>query len=69
MDCYIVRIYRRDTTDGRAVAGLVETVGLDKKEVFRNPEELWSIIGPKKRRRALKKEVAQARHGTSPCSG
>lgn len=47
MDCYIVPIYRREEHDHRVVAGLVETVGLEKRERFSGPEELWKILCPK----------------------
>lgn len=59
MDCYIVRIYRRDEEDKLKVSGLVETVGKEGAEGFCNAEELWNIVGTrkiKKIRSACKKQ-------------
>jgi hypothetical protein len=44
MDYYIVRIYRRDERNEQNMVGLVETVGLDGKSVFKNQDELWRIL-------------------------
>jgi len=58
MECYIVRIYRREEQDNRIVVGLVETVGIERKERFSGPEELWKILCSKKgARRGNKREA------------
>jgi len=44
MDCYIVRIYRRDEKDSRNIVGLVESVGIEQKTPFKGSDELLSII-------------------------
>ncbi len=45
MDCYIIRIYRRDESDERNIVGLVEIVGMEEKRPFKGTEELISILG------------------------
>jgi len=45
MDCYIVRIYRRDEKDAQNIIGLVETVGVDEKQPFKGTDELITILG------------------------
>lgn len=64
IDTYIVRIYRRDETDREKTTGLVEIVGSDKKEQFRNREELWNILAcehPKTENSMRKSHAAQKR--------
>ncbi len=43
MDCYIVRIYRR-TGEPPELAGHVEKVGTEMKEIFHNSSELVKIF-------------------------
>jgi hypothetical protein len=69
MDCYVVRIYRRDGKKSRILIGTVEAVGTDKRFGFSNIEELWEILRRRKGRdlcappfpqRRLRKEVMSA---------
>jgi len=48
-DSYIVRIYRRDRTNPRLVAGTVEEVGVEGKKGFGSFEELRGILADAKR--------------------
>jgi hypothetical protein len=55
MDCFIVRIYRREENDPQGVCGLVETVGRGDKKSFAGSEELWNIISSNsKKKRPIK---------------
>ena len=44
MDSYILQIYHRDMRGTRAVVGMLETPDGNARYVFRNVEELWSIL-------------------------
>ena len=44
MDSYILRIYQRDIQGAHAVVGILETPDGNTRCVFRNVEELWSIL-------------------------
>lgn len=44
MDCYIVRIYRRDENDSRNIVGLVETIGIEERRAFKGTDELITIL-------------------------
>jgi len=44
MESYIVRLYRRDTTNPEKLVGLIETVGLDKTRSFHTVSELVAIL-------------------------
>jgi hypothetical protein len=44
MDSYILRIYHRDIQGSHAVVGTLETPDGLARYVFRNVEELWSIL-------------------------
>jgi hypothetical protein len=44
MDSYILRIYHRDIRDSHSVVGMLETPDGNARYVFRNVEELWSIL-------------------------
>ena len=47
---YVVRIYRFEENNPRALVGLVEEVGQKGKKAFTNFDELWEILNPPKRR-------------------
>ena len=48
MDNYIIRIYRRDEEEPNEVVGVVELVETEKKQKFKNMDELVRILrGPK----------------------
>ena len=54
MECFIVRIYRRDALNPQRMAGQVELVSRDKTKVFKNVDDLLKIMleqadGQKKR--------------------
>jgi len=44
LENYIVRIYRRDHDESAKVAGIVESVETDKKQAFKNMDELAQIL-------------------------
>ncbi len=46
-DCYIVRIYRRDSEDLQKIAGIVEAVGSEESHPFKTFEELTKIMSEK----------------------
>jgi len=50
LESYIVRIYRRDHDKPVEIAGIVESVEAEKKQPFKNMDELSRILcGPKKK--------------------
>ncbi len=64
MDCYIVRIYRREKNDPQGVWGLVETVGREDKRSFAGSEELWNIISNNKKKPIKGLSFPDVRKGT-----
>jgi len=44
MECFIVRIYRRDANNPLTIAGQVELVGIDKTRVFTTADDLLKIM-------------------------
>jgi hypothetical protein len=44
MECYIVRVYRRNEPEPQNIIGLVETVGTGGTKPFRNAGELLDIL-------------------------
>ncbi len=46
MESYLIRIYRRDKENPEGVIGIIEEIGAEKKEPFRNLSELGKIICP-----------------------
>lgn len=58
MNVYIVRIYRREKNNPRAIVGTVEQPEIDGKKAFTNLDDLWGILnsgkddGPKKKKMA-----------------
>ena len=50
MDSYIVRIYRRQTTNPHEIVGVVENVELEETMAFKTVDELWEILAEHKRR-------------------
>jgi len=44
MDCYIVRIYRRDEDEPGNFIGVVEAVGLAEQKPFKDAKELVTIL-------------------------
>ncbi len=62
VDNYIVRIYRRDEEDLRKIAGIVEQVGKEEKQAFRNLDELWTILkSPESRLSRKKKDITKGK--------
>lgn len=49
MESYIVRIYRNAHENLRDIVGVVEIVGAEETVAFRNIDELWGIINPRKK--------------------
>jgi hypothetical protein len=60
LENYIVRIYRRDQDRPSEIAGLVELVEAEKKQAFKNMDELSRILcGPEKKLIPQKKKSNQ----------
>lgn len=60
MENYIVRIYRRDQDRPSEIAGLVELVEVEKKQAFKNMDELSQILcSPMKKKRRKRKKSSQ----------
>lgn len=43
-DYFVIRIYRRDTSDPSRMEGIVEVVGSDQAIPFATPMELWALL-------------------------
>ena len=60
MENYIVRIYRRGQDKPDEIAGLVELVEVEKKQAFKNIDELSQILcSPMKKKGRKKKKSSQ----------
>ncbi len=60
MESYIIRIYRRDHDKPVEIAGIVESVGAEKKQAFKNINELSRILcAPEKRTSRKRKKPTQ----------
>jgi hypothetical protein len=60
LENYIVRIYRRDQDRPDGIAGLVELVEAEKKQAFKNMDELSRILcSPEKKKRSKRKKANQ----------
>ncbi|MCW9098516.1 MAG: hypothetical protein OQJ93_14115 [Ignavibacteriaceae bacterium] len=60
MENYIVRIYRRDQHRSDEIAGLVELVEAEKKQAFKNMDELSHILcSSEKKKRPKRKKASQ----------
>jgi hypothetical protein len=57
MDCYIVRIYRRDPNAPEGVAGTVELVECQLVKPFQTIGELTEILSPAAGQRARRKKI------------
>ncbi len=55
-DTYVVRIYRRNTQDPRAVVGVVEVIGGEEEKTFKTFEELRRILHPARTRGMVDKK-------------
>jgi hypothetical protein len=56
LENYIVRIYRRDHDESIKVVGIVESVETEKKQAFKNMDELTRILCNPKRKSSPKKK-------------
>ena len=61
MDSYIVRIYRRQTTNPHELVGVVEDVELEETMAFKTVDELWEILAEQKRLSSLRSRVGPTR--------
>jgi hypothetical protein len=60
LENYIVRIYRRDQDRPDEIAGLVELVEVEKKQAFKNIDELSQILcNPIKKKGIKRKKSSQ----------
>ena len=60
MENYIVRIYRRDHDESVKVVGIVESVETEKKQAFKNMDELTRILcNPKGKSSPKRKKPTQ----------
>ena len=64
MDSYIVRIYRRQTTNPHELVGVVEDVELEETMAFKTVDELWEILA-KHQKRSVQKNRDRLRRGAS----
>ena len=55
MDCYVVRIYRRDPKDPGGVVGVVERAGAEGERTFHDLTELMAILASTGTNRELAK--------------
>jgi hypothetical protein len=56
MNCYIVRIYRKEQDNPRMFVGVVEEVGKKGKRAFMNLDDLWEIMNPREKKREKAKQ-------------
>ena len=64
MENYIVRIYRRDHDKPAEIAGIVESVEAEKKQSFKNMDELSRILcGPERKLATKRKKSNQDNDG------
>ena len=61
MENYIVRIYRRDQNRPDEIAGLVELVEAEKKQAFKNMDELSQILCSPEKKNPKRKKSSQRR--------
>ena len=61
MESYLVRIYRKAENNPRVLVGVVEAPGVREKKAFSNLYELWDILNPVKKVRALSKKSKNSR--------
>jgi hypothetical protein len=58
LESYIVRIYRREHDKPIEVAGIVESVETEKKQAFKNMDELARILCSPEKKSFLKRKRA-----------
>jgi hypothetical protein len=56
LENYIVRIYRRDSDKPVEIAGIVEYVEAERKQAFKNMDELSQILCRPEKKRPQEKE-------------
>jgi hypothetical protein len=66
MDCYIVRIYRRERDAPDRIAGTVELVESQEKKPFSTLEQLLEILNPTTRKTCRKAEPGKKEKGSRP---
>jgi len=59
MDSYVVRIYRRNSSNAQSLAGLVELVDIDEQKAFTCFEELRAILGCKQKYEVRKETIGK----------
>jgi len=60
LESYIVRIYRRDDNKPVEIAGIVESIEAEKKQPFKNMDELSRILcAPEKKTSRKRKKPTQ----------
>jgi hypothetical protein len=60
LENYIVRVYRRDQDKPAEIAGLVELIEAEKKQAFKNLDELSQILcSPMKTKGRKRKKSSQ----------
>ena len=64
MENYIVRIYRRDQNKPDEIAGLVELVEAEKRQAFKNMDELSQILCRPEKENSKRKKSSQKRIGS-----
>jgi hypothetical protein len=61
LDCYIVRIYRKQENDPRALVGLLEEVGKQGNKAFSSIDELCELLVQGGKKIKTKDEMAKRR--------
>jgi hypothetical protein len=56
MDSYLIRIYRRDKQNPDAIVGIIEEIGTESKEPFKDISELCGILINRKADKAGERE-------------
>lgn len=64
-DSYIIRLHRFQKGKPKALQGIVEEVGTDKKSAFANYDELWGILNSTRERGKNIKKNHAAKKGDS----
>ena len=63
LDCYIVRIYRKQENDPHALVGLLEEVGKQGKRAFSSIDELCELLMQGEKKMKTKDRMEKRRQG------
>lgn len=60
MDSYIIRIYRRHAGQVERIEGVVEKVGMKRRQTFHSVEELVAILTKKRLGKSQQSSITQS---------